>query len=242
MDHNDFRTLPICRAGSPAGKFYVLDGKGRISGKPDDIEETCLWMTLEEAFQSTGLFPHQVAAWIRDRSIRSWKHGKTIRVPVIVTTDGAAYVIPTAAYDAVRYVPVKVMRQRLKRHAELHSANEIVFPERYEEGAKKQVVVNAYERNERAREECLAHYGNKCAVCGHSMKALYGDIGVEIIHVHHLRELSSIGKAYRVNPIRDLRPVCPNCHAVLHSCRPAVTIAELRKRLEARRRKKPVRF
>jgi hypothetical protein len=37
-----------------------------------------------------------------------------------------------------------------------------------------------------------------------------------VIHVHHLRPQSSIGKRYRVNPIADLRPVCPNCHMVLH--------------------------
>lgn len=242
MGDNDFRTLQICREGSPAGKFCISDGKGGIIGTPDAVEEACNWLTLEEAFQFTGLYPHQVEAWICDGSIRSWKHGKSIRVPVIQTTDGSAWVIPTADYDTVRYVPVGVLRQRLKRHVELQSANEIVFSELYAEGVKKQVVVNAYERSERAREKCLAYYGHKCSVCGHSMESLYGNVGAEVIHVHHLKELSSIGKGYRVNPIKDLRPVCPNCPAVLHSRIPTLTIKELRKLLHTRRRKKPVSF
>jgi hypothetical protein len=34
--------------------------------------------------------------------------------------------------------------------------------------------------------------------------------------VHHLRPLAGLKKEYRVNPVKDLRPVCPNCHAMLH--------------------------
>jgi hypothetical protein len=31
----------------------------------------------------------------------------------------------------------------------------------------------------------------------------------------------------RVNPIRDLRPVYPNCHAVIHSATPPRTLEEV---------------
>lgn len=40
---------------------------------------------------------------------------------------------------------------------------------------------------------------------------MYGDIGKDFIHVHHLL----IGEEYVVDHIKDLRPVCPNCHAML---------------------------
>ncbi len=54
----------------------------------------------------------------------------------------------------------------------------------------------------------------------------YGEIGARFIHVHHLVEISSIGEEYNVDPVNDLRPVCPNCHAILHRKKPAFTIED----------------
>jgi 5-methylcytosine-specific restriction protein A len=71
------------------------------------------------------------------------------------------------------------------------------------------------------------------------MAELYGKLGDGVIHVHHLRELASLGEEYEVDPIKDLRPVCPNCHAILHNSSPAMTIEKLRKALAGR---KPVRW
>jgi 5-methylcytosine-specific restriction protein A len=44
--------------------------------------------------------------------------------------------------------------------------------------------------------------------------------------------LSEVGNEYRVDPIRDLRPVCPNCHAMIHRRIPAYSIEELKKMLD----------
>lgn len=109
-----------------------------------------------------------------------------------------------------------------------------VFPEEaevlrtYKEGAKKQIVVNAYERSAEARAICIQHYGLNCTVCGLNFEETYGEIGTGFIHVHHLKPLSQIGKDYELNPITDLRPVCPNCHAMIHQRDPAYTIDELK--------------
>jgi len=96
------------------------------------------------------------------------------------------------------------------------------------EGKQKQVTVNAFERNSVARTLCIKHFGTQCSVCGLDFAQRYGQIGEGFIHVHHLLELSSISKEYKVNPTTDLRPVCPNCHAMLHQRNPAYTIEELR--------------
>ncbi|MCM3362258.1 HNH endonuclease [Niallia sp. MER TA 168] len=85
------------------------------------------------------------------------------------------------------------------------------------EGAKKQVLVNSYERNYKARQICIDHYGCHCSVCGFDFVKFYGDEFEGKIHVHHLKALSEINKEYEVDPINDLRPVCPNCHLALHS-------------------------
>ena len=102
------------------------------------------------------------------------------------------------------------------------------------EGSKRQIWVNAYERNSTARRICIQHYGSACQVCGFDFLESYGDVGEGFTHVHHLRELSEIAAEYKVNPVEDLRPVCPNCHAMLHRRKPAFTIEELRKQLRKR--------
>lgn len=85
----------------------------------------------------------------------------------------------------------------------------------YEEGKSEQVSTNRYERNKEAREKCIAYHGCKCKVCDIDFETVYGDVGRGFIHVHHIVPISTIGIS-KVNPIKDLIPVCPNCHAMLH--------------------------
>jgi 5-methylcytosine-specific restriction endonuclease McrA len=97
-----------------------------------------------------------------------------------------------------------------------------------QEGARQRIAVNSYERNPEARRRCIAHYGSRCSVCGFSFTEKYGEIGRGVIHVHHLKPLSEIGEEYVVDPIQDLRPVCPNCHAIIHRRSPPFSIQEVR--------------
>lgn len=99
------------------------------------------------------------------------------------------------------------------------------------EGAKKTITVNSYERNNKARLLCIKHYGTSCHVCNFDFENSYRDIGKGFIHVHHLTKVADIGEKYEVNPISDLRPVCPNCHAMLHRKEPPYTIEELKEKL-----------
>lgn len=103
----------------------------------------------------------------------------------------------------------------------------------HREGQVSTVIVNRYERDHTARRRCIEHWGPTCAVCGFDFGAVYGDIGEGYIHVHHLVEISTIGEEYEVDPINDLRPVCPNCHAMLHTRRPALAIDQLKRAIEA---------
>jgi len=99
------------------------------------------------------------------------------------------------------------------------------------EGAVTTAKVNSYERNARARKRCIEHYGLDCFICGFNFKQAYGNAGDGTIHVHHLKLLSEVKKSYRVDPIKDLRPVCPNCHAMIHNRYPMYTAAEIEKML-----------
>jgi 5-methylcytosine-specific restriction enzyme A len=110
-----------------------------------------------------------------------------------------------------------------------HIPEEMPSDAKFEEGAAIQVLVNRYERDPAARARCIEHYGSNCIACGSSLADRYGQEVDGLIHVHHLTPLASIKTRSSVDPISDLRPVCPNCHAVIHSKTPPRTIEEVRK-------------
>ena len=104
------------------------------------------------------------------------------------------------------------------------------------EGAKVQITVNRYERDPKARKRCLDLHGAKCVVCSFDFGKVYGSQYDKIIHVHHITPLSEVTEQYQVDPENDLLPVCPNCHAVIHKNRPALTkeqIYDLKKKFES---------
>jgi hypothetical protein len=119
------------------------------------------------------------------------------------------------------------------RRVLLKSSAQLLFPDQVEpvgklpDGALRQVFVNAYERNPKARRRCIKCHGATCYICAFDFGQVYGAVADGFIHVHHLRELSQLGGEYKVDPENDLRPVCPNCHAVLHRKKPAYTIEEV---------------
>ena len=88
---------------------------------------------------------------------------------------------------------------------------------KYTEGSKSQVIVNAYERNSKARQDCIRVHGYQCMICNFDFAKVYGDQFEGKIHVHHRKPLSEVDDKYQVNPEKDLIPVCPNCHMILHS-------------------------
>ena len=109
----------------------------------------------------------------------------------------------------------------------------------YPEGAVVRITVNSYERKPAVRRDCIAHYGTACCVCGFRFGEFYGADMSDFIHVHHLKPLSSLGQRYRVSPVRDLRPVCPNCHAVIHSKNPPLSIEEVKEQIGRQRKGAP---
>ncbi len=85
-----------------------------------------------------------------------------------------------------------------------------------EEGTVKHITSIRYERNRKARELCLSYHGKTCKRCGLNFESSYGAEYADLIEVHHIVPISKIGESYIVDPIKDLMPLCPNCHAIVH--------------------------
>ena len=111
---------------------------------------------------------------------------------------------------------------------EIPYPDEVLLDETLKEGAAKKVLVNSYERNPLARERCIKKWGLNCAVCNFHFEMFYGNLGKEYIHVHHLNPLGEMEEEHELDPEKDLRPVCPNCHSMLHRKKPALSIEELK--------------
>lgn len=93
-----------------------------------------------------------------------------------------------------------------------------IIPDEYKEsGIGKKVYVNKYERNPLARRKCLDVHGTSCVICGFNALDFYGLDFEGKIEVHHIVPINEIDQEYRVDPIKDLIPVCPNCHTMLHT-------------------------
>ncbi|HET6882607.1 MAG TPA: HNH endonuclease [Pirellulales bacterium] len=111
-------------------------------------------------------------------------------------------------------------RQAIEQNAQSSPAT----PQQFREGSVQRSLATRYERKRGARDACIAHHralcGGRtlCGICGFEFAAAYGDEMAGFIHVHHVNQLSDrqwTGQEMS-DPIKDLIPLCPNCHAVVH--------------------------
>ena len=117
---------------------------------------------------------------------------------------------------------VRTRRKKMDSEKGIIDPFEVNDNHNYIEGATKQITVNAYERDSKARAKCLEYYLKKdgtikCQICGFDFGAFYGEQCNNMIEVHHMRPLSKVKKEYQIDPINDLIPLCSNCHYVVHA-------------------------
>jgi predicted HNH restriction endonuclease len=104
------------------------------------------------------------------------------------------------------------------------------------EGKKVQTTGFRIERNTKAREKCLSKKGHSCAVCGFNFFTTFGELGMGFIHVHHCEDLALRTEERSTDPEKELVPVCPNCHAMLHKgAKPCRSIEELKSIIETQK-------
>jgi predicted HNH restriction endonuclease len=91
------------------------------------------------------------------------------------------------------------------------------------EGERREVELDAVERNPNVRSSALKHYGISCMACGFSPRR-----GFERqIEVHHLLPVSTGTRRTKIET--DVAVLCRNCHAAAHSQDPPLPLEELKK-------------
>lgn len=99
--------------------------------------------------------------------------------------------------------------------------------------------VTTYERDPRYRRQAIAVHGLRCKACELDMSEVYGELGMGLIHVHHVVPVSQFEKPKKLDPAKDLVPVCPNCHAIIHRKKSlTLTVADLKTALAQASRQK----
>jgi hypothetical protein len=92
-------------------------------------------------------------------------------------------------------------------------------------------------RNSKVRDECLKHYfPNKehycCKICNFDFEEKYGEKGKGYIEIHHIESHAKKSREmgeHEVDPIKDLLPICSNCHSIIHRDKIPLEIEEIKK-------------
>lgn len=120
-------------------------------------------------------------------------------------------------YDDVRHVFGEFATKPKTMH--------IPYEEIVVEGISKNVSVKVRERSRKLRDAAIEHFTQngviKCDCCGFEFKSFYGPrFGGSCIEIHHIKPIFSYSNENVQKSIeealRNLLPVCPNCHRVIH--------------------------
>lgn len=84
------------------------------------------------------------------------------------------------------------------------------------EGELQELHLTKHERNPELRRRCIEIQGWRCRACGMDFTEIYGPLGKNYIEVHHLHPISQTDGRHKVDPAKDLVPLCGNCHAMIH--------------------------
>jgi predicted HNH restriction endonuclease len=94
----------------------------------------------------------------------------------------------------------------------------------FDEGFKNEIIREVTYRNRKIVNLAKEKHGTKCEVCQFDFAVTYGSHGDGFIEMHHLFPMHN---GRRKTTTEDLRPVCANCHRMLHRGKEMLSIEEL---------------
>lgn len=207
-------------------KFYMMRlgvepkgiiGCGYVLTKPDLLEH---WDPVKAKDKEKALRALLDFKVLSDEPIISLKELEKNYPDLKWTPESGGVYIPKEYADSI----CKTLEKRALVEFGKHKGD---IPE-FKEGRAKKVTITTYDRNPIARQKCIMKFGYNCHVCEFEFGNVYGKLGDKYIEVHHLKSISTYKGEHTINPLTDLRPVCANCHRMLHAKRPPLSIEELK--------------
>lgn len=111
-----------------------------------------------------------------------------------------------------------------------------VLPETVNE-AREHTVSNGEtldaDYKEKLKKECIEYYGAICDICGFDFGYTYGENYEQCIDVHNHKSIHGEEILPITHPTEDLIPICHNCHHIIHSVTPNISIEKMRKMVKA---------
>ena len=108
------------------------------------------------------------------------------------------------------------------------------------EGRIEMVKKYAKKRSKALRDAAVKYYTRnghiECCACSLEFSSHYGAIGKNYIEIHHLNPICEYDGEVRLDldeAIRELRPLCANCHRVVHLHNPILSIQAVQDALQA---------
>lgn len=187
----------------------------------DPETETLVWFGKSRSHSSQPTFQKLISGELKPQFFARWKN----------TNTKFTYLGQGTIQSFQDAVPVGDGKSAIRMIVSLQYPQESSSAESVSEASghvlpifakKTTVIVNRYERDPQKRRECVEHFGYCCQICDFNFREVYGEVGKDFIHVHHIEPLAEVGGEHDIDPKVDLIPVCANCHAIIHRMSPAL--------------------
>lgn len=139
------------------------------------------------------------------------------------------------AHDPVRLAQVATsIRDGIEELGKAGDVAEVDDPD-LAEAQEGRVLTRLHKYRERdrrlvaqAKANALALHGTlSCIACNFNFTDRYGEAGAGVIDVHHTKPLHAMEQGQKTK-VTDLALLCSNCHRIIHSRRPWLSIEEVR--------------
>lgn len=202
-------------AGEGSWAYFLRDGAVRARAKIDQIVSGD---ELGDVFTYTG-HPIRAATWNL----------------AVSKMELSSRPIPYRGFQGYRYVTLAESSKFESAFSRRGQGRAIGKQPTAYEGVVRRIIADVPIRNPALRHACRDYYGSECFVCGFDFFNVYGPVAEGFIHVHHLNPFAKRKGKRLTDAVKDLRPICPNCHAVIHLCNPELSLSALARLVRANR-------